>query len=269
MALPNSFDSLEERLFYTNKKTYSEQEGNIAYLDSKGLKRPFTMPRTQRVIALIIVVAAIIVGYTIVDRTVLEAQRNATAFQETVASNLARQASIDTVPMMTQMINRDDDAIRAAMSESGYTYVDASDTTDAYNLMLYKVPADMAAEEVGLLYAQGIGSLDAAQATKLLNGSWMLGVDREQGSMVVRYVDLSTGDPQIAVQNAIDKQGFERESITDSGEDDSGNTYSTGGVDAEGTWCTWKVSALPFDDMYSISGFPKESCYVGVRLTVA
>ena len=266
MAMP---DSLQERLFYTNKKEYIEQDGNIAYLDSRGLKRPFSMPRGQRIIVIVIVALAILIGYTIIDKTVLETQRNAVAFQEAVDSNLTRPASIETLPTMTQMINRDDDGIRNAMHDAGYSFFDASELTDSYNLLIYKVPSDMTVDEIAAMYATGIGSLDATQATKFLNGSWFLGVDREIGSMVVRYVDFTTGDPQVAVQNAIDKQGFDRESITDSGVDDSGNTYATGGVDAEGTWCTWKVSALPFDDMYSIRGFPENSCYVGVRLTVA
>ena len=56
-------DSLADRLLYTNRKSYTDQEGNIAYLDAKGLRRPFSMPKAQRVIAAIKVVAAIFIGY--------------------------------------------------------------------------------------------------------------------------------------------------------------------------------------------------------------
>ena len=64
-------DSLADRLFYTNRKSYTDQEGNIVYLDSSGLKRPFSMPTAQKVIAAIIVIAAIFIGYMFVDKTVL------------------------------------------------------------------------------------------------------------------------------------------------------------------------------------------------------
>ena len=47
------------------------------------------------------------------------------------------------------------------------------------------------------------------------------------------------------------------------------NICSMGTLDAEGTPCTWKISALPLSDMYSISGLPEDACYVGVRVTVA
>jgi hypothetical protein len=86
--------------------------------------------------------------------------------------------------------------------------------------------------------------------------------------MVVRYIDFSTGDPQIAVQNAIMKEGFDTGSITESGEDDSGNTFSTGSFTIDDASYTWKVSALPLEEIYSISGLPEKSaCYVGVRVT--
>ena len=85
--------------------------------------------------------------------------------------------------------------------------------------------------------------------------------------MVVRYADFSTADPQVAVQNALTKQGFNPESITESGVDDSGNTFSLGSIDVDGTMCTWKISALPLKDMYSISGLPEDACYIGVRVT--
>ena len=262
-------DSLADRLFYTNRKSYTDQEGNIVYLDSSGLKRPFSMPTAQKVIAAIIVVAAIFIGYMFVDKTVLATYREAAAFEKTIEDNLARPASIDTIPNVASLMPLDNEGIVASLNESGLQLYDMTELNDSYDLMVCKLPEDMSAEEAASLYASGIGSLPATQATKLLNGSWTLGVDREYSTMILRYSDFKTGDPQIAVQNAVAKEGFDSASITESGVDDSGNTFSTGTVETEDGTYVWKVSALKLDDIYSISGLPEDACYVGVRLTAA
>lgn len=262
-------ESLVERLFYSNRKQYSEREGNIAYLDASGLRRPFTMPMAQRIIAAIIVVIAIIIGYTAIDRTLLDSYRQAEAFQTSIESNLAREASIETLPNMPGVMPLDNETTVASFTDAGIEVVDLTSLNDSYDMMVCKVPSGMTAEETSDMYAKGIGALDAVEATKLLNGSWMLTADRENGTMVVRYVDFKTSDPQIAVQNAIAKEGFDAATITETGVDDSGNTYSLGTVETEGGTCIWKASALPFDDIYSISGMPEGACYVGVRLTYA
>ena len=85
--------------------------------------------------------------------------------------------------------------------------------------------------------------------------------------MVVRYADFSTDDPQVAVQKAVEREGFDTGSISESGVDESGNTYNMGVVEVGKKAYTWKVSALPLDDMYSINNMPTDACYVGVRLT--
>lgn len=262
-------DSLSERLFYTNRKRYIEQDGNIAYLDSRGLKRPFSMPMAQRVIAAVIVIAAIFIAYTIVDRTVLNTYREVEALDAAIEANLAREASIETLPNMAGLMPLDNETITAAFVDAGIVVADLTGLNDSYDLLLAKVPQDMSVEETASLYENGIGALDATQATRLLNGSWSLGVNREYATMVVRYADFKTGDPQVAVQNAISKEGFDPETITETGVDDSGNTYSVGTVETEGGLCIWKVSALPLDDIYSISNMPENVCYVGVRLTYA
>ena len=260
-------DSLADRLFYTNRKSYTNQDGNIAYLDAKGLKRPFSMPMAQRVIAAIIVIAAIVLGYLFIDKTVLTTYREAEAFEKTIEENLARPASIDSLPNVASLMSLDNEGIMATFGESGYQIYDMTELNDSYDLMLCKLPDDMSVDEVAAMYASGIGSLQATEATKLLNGSWTLGVDRENWTTILRYADFKTGDPQIAVQNAVTKQGFDPASITESGVDDSGNTFSTGTIETDGGLCVWKVSALPLDEIYSISGLPEDACYVGVRLT--
>ena len=260
--------SFADRLHYDGTRGYTKTQGNIAYLDGSPLARPANMPRTQRLIALVIILVAILIGFVLVNKFVIARWQEAADTEQAIASNIAAEASIDTIPAVATLIPLDNAAIKATLTDAGYTVYDVSEKDDSNDLALYKLPTGMAVEEAAVLYSQGTGSLDAVQASRLLAGSWYLAADRVSGtSIVVRYTDFTTADPQIAVQNAIRKEGFDATTITDSGVDESNNTYSTGTLDANGTPCTWKVSALPLSEMYSISGLPENACYVGVRVT--
>lgn len=260
--------SLIDHIYYENRKDFNHVEGDIAYLDGTPLRRPFSMPMTQRVIALVIVVAAAVLGFLFLNNTLFAHFREVAQSEQATAENLTRQPSIETIPQMSQLVLLGDDDIREQFQSAGYTVYDASDPNDPTNMVLYKLPKDVSVEDAAAMYAKGIGNLSSAQASKLLVGSWYFNADRSGAtSMVTRYADFSTGDPKVAVQNALNKEGFDPASITESGEDDSGNTFSLGSIDVDGVHCTWKISALPLKDMYSVSGLPEDACYVGVRVT--
>ncbi len=261
--------SLVDHIHYENRCDYTHVEGEVAYLDGSPLARPFAMPRLQRVIATVIIIIAVALGAFFVYNTALRGLQETLQAEQIVKNNLAREASIDTVPVMAQVVNLSDEDILNRFLGSGYIIYDASDPNDPTNKVFYKLPADVSVEEAAAMYARGISKLSAVQGSKLLNGSWYFSADRNGGtSMVVRYADFSTGDPSRAVQNALAKEGIAQDAVTESGVDDSGNTYSMGTIDAEGTACSFKVSALPLSEMYSISGLPEDACYVGIRLTV-
>ena len=260
--------SLADRLYYTNRREYSTQEGNIAYLDGTPLRRPLSMPIGQKLFALVIVAVAIALGVLFFNNTVLATMREAEATEQAIASNLARQASIDTIPTMAELVILSDDEILQEFDDAGYTIFDASEIANSDDMVLYKLPADLSVKEAEGILAKGISGLDAPQATKFLNGSWYFDTERSgTTSMIVRYTDFSTADPATAVSNAVKKEGFDPETITDSGEDEHGNTYSTGVIELDDKSYTWKVSALPLSDMYTIKNMPEDACYVGIRIT--
>lgn len=265
--MANKF-SLGDMLHYTNRRTYSDTKGDIAYLDGAPLRRPFSMPAGQRFLAFIIVAVAIVLGFLFINSTVISALRETAQAAQAIENNLARQASIETIPNMADLINRNDKGVKKAFKKAGYTVFDASSESDSEDMTLYKLPADVTLDEASVLYAKGISNLNAVQATKLLVGSWQFVAERSVGtSMVVRYADFTTGDPLVAVQNALQKTGFDPESVTDSGVDDSGNTYSTGTLQADDATCVWRISAIPLDEIYDINNMPEEACYIGVRVT--
>lgn len=264
MAFP---EWLSERLFYSNRRDYTARKGDVAYLDSSPLERPMRMPAAQRIVAAVIAVIAIAIGAYFVNSTILESMREAASMQESIENNLKRPSSLESLPIMKDIVALDDEGILAAFEEAGYKTFDASSTTESPDLVLYRVPDDMTLEETAALYSQGVSNLSAVQASKLLNGSWYFTSDRENWTMVVRYADFTTNDPVVAVQNALAHEGFDPESVNDSGIDESGNTYTAGTIVVEDYEYKWKISALPLDDIYSITNLPDEACYVGVRMS--
>lgn len=261
---------LADSLHYDGTREYTRVSGEVAYLDGKRLGRPADMPRAQRNVMLVIVALGIVVGAFILYSMVITPLRASLTMEETVAQNILRTASLESVPALDDLITLDDAAIRQALEAEGGTFYDATALTDSGNLMIVRVPDDMTVDEAGLMYLRGIGSLSAADATRLLCGSWVLNVDRvNTTSMAVHFADFSTDDPQRAVDAALAHEDFADATVTESGKDDSGNTYTQGTLEIGKEAYVWKVSALPLDDMYSIRDLPEDACYVGVRLTKA
>ena len=260
--------SLASRLYYTNRRAYTKREGNVAYLDATPLQRPMSMPASQRILAAVVVAAAIILGFLFVNATVLSSIREAAQVESAITNNLNRQASIETVPVMTELVTLSDDEIRNKFTDSGFAIYEDIQISDSDDMVLYKLPDDMSVDAAAALFSRGISSLTAPQATELLNGSWYFSSERSgTTSMVVRYADFSTGDPHAAVATALEKEGFDPTAISESGVDDSGNTYNMGVVEVDGKAYTWKISALPLSEMYAINNMPEDACYVGIRLT--
>ena len=261
-------DSISDRMYYENRKDYTQRQGNIVYLDSKPLTRPLKMPAAQRVIAVVVLIAALFIGGVLFSNTALKAMKETADQKEAITANIARPGGIETLPDMKQLAALDANAIMSNFQEAGYVIYDATQPNDEGDIAIYKIPGDMTFDEAAALYVKGISGLNPAQATKILNGSWFFETDNANSSKVVRYADFTTTDPQKAIQTAIAHEGFDAQNASESGVDDSGNTYMMGTVDVNGGTYSWKVSSLPLSDIYSITGVP-DACYVGVRMTRA
>ncbi len=262
------FHKLVDHLFYNGKRGYTRTDGSIDYLDGTGLARPADMPKPQRIFVAVLVVIAIVIGFFIIRGTVIDTLRTTILAEQTINENISRPASIDSIPKVADLINLGDEMILSTLQASGDSFLNSSENSENGNLVVRRAPKDITLDEIANLLTHGVGALNAADATRLLTGSWTLNVERTGAtSIVVRYADFVTGNPQTAIQNAMEKEGFDRNSVTESGEDDSGNTFMTGTLVAGDSQCIWRVSALPLDDVYSINGLPEDACYVGVRLT--
>lgn len=262
------FTQLVEHLFYNGKRGYTRTEGNVAYLDGTRLSRPIDMSKPQRIFVVVLVGIGIIIGAFIIKDTVVRTIQSTVLAEQTISDNISRPASLESLPSLVSLIDLSDEEIVAALEQTGDTFYRTPEASEAASLALRRVPADVTLDEASSLFARGMGSLTASEATRLLTGSWMLTMERVSSpSVVVRYADFSTGNTQTALLNALEKEAFDRNAMTEQGEDDSGNTFMTGTLATEASSCVWRISALPLSDVYSISGLPANACYVGIRLT--
>ena len=74
-----------DRIHYENRRGYTSRRGNVTYLDGTPLARPVSMPAAQRVLAAIIVIAAIAIGFTMVNKFVISKWQEAAATEEAIA----------------------------------------------------------------------------------------------------------------------------------------------------------------------------------------
>lgn len=260
--------SLLERIMGPVGRSYTKRRGGVRYLDGKSLTRPTGIKGGQRLILLLIAAIAIGLGAFFIYNTVYASIREAALAEQSVAENLTRTPSIKSLPDMTSLINLSDEEVLSTLEGSDYKIYDVTTEGSVSGISVYKVPDDLTIDDAAVLYARGIDRLNAAQATRILVGSWYLSTDRTgTGSMVVRYADFSTGDVQAAIQSAMATQPFDPETVSDTGVDDSGNTYASGRIDVDGVPCVWRISVLPLSDMYSVTNLPEDSCYVGIRIT--
>ena len=244
---------------------YSIEQGNIRYMDGSSLLRPMDMPRSQQIIMAVFVIIAVIIGVRLATGAITAVSDSNTQSKTSVEENLARSVSYN-LPVLTQMVDMDDQAILDSLTAAGYTVYNQTAEGTA-GLDLVKLPSDVTVADAAAMYAKGVGSLSASQAALLLNGSWTLTVDRADTlSMAVKYADFSSSTLEAAIQAAIAAEGFEVSSAS-MDTDEVGNTFQTGTVDIDGDTYTWRVSAAPLSDKYDIKGLPSTAAYVGIRLT--
>lgn len=255
--------------FNSRKNVYDAGKGPVRHLDGSSLLRPIDPPKPQMLIMGAFVVAAIVIGgmllFTILDNVTYSAERT----QKSIEQNLARPAAMESLPNLASLIGLDDEGIKTAFAEAGYTIVDKASMSGGGDgsLELIKLPSDVSVEQATLLYAQGIPKLSAADATLLLNGSWQFtSTPGDYLDMRVKYADFSSGSVEAAVQTALVSEGLEATVLGESGVDDAGNTFQAGTIDVGGTVYQWRISAIGLSSVYDVKGLPETATYVGIRL---
>lgn len=266
-ARPTERTPLWSRLFHRQKSTV--RIGDVSYLDGAELSRPQEMPPRVRTVMFAAMAVAAVIGCLLLVRYLDQITNEPIRQQQMLQENLARETSLD-LPQLVNFMTENDEDIMASLTDAGYTLYERTPigTNPDGGFEVIKLPPDMSVEEAGLMYVKGIDKLSAAEAVRLLKGAWTLDVSRKAGlSMRVRYADFDSGSIESAVQTAMEAEGLENAKVTDSGVDDSGNTFQAGTVKADGNTYNWRVSVIDLSEMYDISGLPNTAYFVGIRFS--
>lgn len=251
--------------FNARKNEYDAGDGPVRYLDGNSLLRPLDMPKPQLVIMAGFVIAAAIIGSVLLFSILDTVTNSAARSQATLEQNLARPASMASLPSLPTLFNLDDASILATFAEAGYTIYD--NTASSGMLDVIKLPDDVTLVDAGVLYSKGIPSLTAAEASRLFNGSWTFTANRgDFTDMRVKYADFSSGSVEAAVQTAMVSEGFDVSTLGEAGVDEAGNTFQAGTIAVGDAVLNWKVSAIALSNVYDVAGLPESATYVGIRL---
>lgn len=239
-------------------------DGGMKHPDATVLLRPFDPPKFVLAVAAVGALIAACIGgffaYQAIDHILHGAERNAA----TVEANIQRDVSYD-IPQMASLVSLDDAAILQQLADAGYTTYQFSSEGSPLDVM--KLPSDTTLADAAIVYAGGIGNMDAVTASRYMVGSWRLTTERSEGvSMSVKYADLKSSDAASAIQSALESQGWTAAEGAELQTDSVGNTYLEGTVDTDAGSCSWRIACCSLSGVYDIAGLPETAQYVGIHI---
>lgn len=264
-------DFAENRNPYTPpERLYTDRTSEeVSRLETKGLRRPFDLPLAVKIVLGASVAVAAVAGgvfvYHSADAILNADQREQAALQE----SLAREVRLN-LPALSTLAPLDNASILATLQAESANVVDLTPLlADETGMEVVKLADDVDASnaETAAALWTGVGSLNAAEAVHLLNGSWLLAIDHSDGvNLNVRFADFTSGSAEAALAAAVTAQGLDGTATGDVTQDSSGNTIQTGSVTIADVPYQWQISVCPLDEFYGIAGMPETAMYVGVRL---
>lgn len=254
---------------YTSNTPHGYENTKIEYPDVSVLNRPLDLPGSIRGGLLVFLAIAAIIGAVVLFRY-FDVVVNAPAREAAqVTENITKHVPYN-LPVLLDLLPLDDTEMMAQLSASGDTLFEreAIGSNEAGGFQVVKLPEGVSIADAATIYLAGLDNVSAVSASRLLNGAWNLAVTREAPySVLLRYADFSSGSIETAIQNAILAENLEVQEETDSGVDESGNTYVAGTLEDDGVLYQWRISVIALSDVYDIKGMPEDSLYVGIRMT--
>lgn len=245
------------------------ENSKVDYPNVSLLDRPLDMPGPVRRGMLLFLAAAALIGSfflfryfdVVVNAPAREAAQVVENTQRTVPYNL---------PVLLDLMPLTDTEIMAQLKGSGDTLFErtAIGTDPDGGFQVVRLPEGVSIADAAALYLSGLDNVSAAAASRLLNGAWDLTVTREAPSnLFLRYADFASGSIESAIQNALLAEDLEAEDETESGIDESGNTFAAGAISRDGAVYSWRISVIALSEVYSLKGLPEDALYVGIRMT--
>lgn len=240
------------------------------YPDASVLLREQKIPFSKKPVALIIIAIAVVIAavalYKVTDTVIFAQQRT----EEAVANNVARDVSYDFIHLK-DFVDYSDSELESYLESKFDIYkVQPDENFPSGGFDLFKLPSDVSVSEATTMLQDGFAGMSAENASKLFTGGYRVSMDLSSYfDLKIRYADFKSGSLDVAISNALNEQGFttSETEITDSGVDESGNTYKAGTIEIGEKTYFWRISAVMLDDVYSIKNMPEKGVYVGVRIT--
>lgn len=245
-------------------------EGNIVYPDAKKLLRPQSIQGGARIVAGLVILLAVVAAFHFASKAIDGIYFSEMRKTAQIEENITRSSSYD-FPLAKDYVTAGSAQDVYGELASQYTLVQLGvDEVSSTAFDVFKLPADITQEEGENALKNGIGSMDILSASKVLNGGWRATMDlTSYQDFRIRYADFHSGTIEAALLEAIQTQGFDGDDceMTNEGIDESGNTFKSGTVSLNDDTYFWRVSAVKFNDAYSIQGMPDTVIYVGIRMT--
>ncbi len=239
----------------------------VHYMNGDALSRPLTMPAKYKRLSVILVILAALIGGAFIVYFMDHTYNAPIREKQTMEERLSTEIPLD-LPDMAALLPMDNATILSTLQSSNKNIYVKSNGEGSTPLEIIKLPEDVDMTEAAAMYLTGINKLSASQAALLLNGSWNFSLDRSRGTnMSIHYADFTSKTVSSAIQNAMEAENLTDTEMAESGMDDSGNTFASGNLTVGETTYAWRISALPLSKVYSISGLPEDTVYVGIRIT--
>lgn len=250
----------------TSQYAKTEDDQPIRYLDPGSLARPIDMPRNQRMLVLVFVAIAALIGTLIINCVLGGMGSDGNTTSQEVQQIIAETGDLNLPALADYTIN-DADGIKTRLDNAGIDCYDNSKNSD-YDLELVYVPNGMKSSDVKGILSDGIKSADTATAARYICGSWRLTGNFGSGvDLRVRYCDMTATTATAALKDAANSQGLTIKKKAKQTTDSAGNTSVSGTTTYQGNTYKWTISACDLSNVYSVSGIPGSAQYVGIHLT--
>lgn len=250
----------------TSQHVKAEEDQPIRYLDPGSLAKPIDMPRNQRMLVLVFVAIAALIGGLIINSVLGSAHSSSNDTSQEVEQIISETRDLNLPKLADYTIN-DADGIKTRLDNANIDCYDNLKNSDD-ELELVYIPDGMKTADVKGILSDGINSADATTAARYICGSWRLTGNFDNGvDLRVRYCDMSATTATAALKDAANSQGYTIKKNAKQTTDSAGNTSVSGTTTYQGTTYKWTISACDISNVYNVSGIPGSAQYVGIHLT--
>lgn len=247
--------------------------GSVRYMNAPALRRGMHIPVNIKLLiaglGVLALLGAALFGFRIYNNVVNAPARYAESIA--IAINEGKDLQL---PTLNNFVGSDAVTIRDSFSASGYKTIDVDalyaaegEELDPNSIDIVKTPSDVEENRALELFRSNLRRTEVVEAAHFLAGTWRFSSYLGEGiDLKVKYADFTSSSIEEAIMTAIAAQGWADSTFGETGVDQSGNTYQNGTIQVNDYQLHWSVSVCPLSEVYSVSGLPENSFYVGARL---